>query len=145
MPTYSCWARAGQLSSDQRRQIAKCITEAHHDVTRAPRYFVQVIFNEMQPGSHFIAGADAELDHIWIRADIRTGRRPEQKSQLMTRIADEVCAISGASRENVWIYISDIPGSSVMEFGHILPPPGEEDAWFAKLPPALQTKLREKA
>lgn len=112
---------------------------------RAPRYFVQVIFNELQSSSHYIAGAEAEINHIWIRADIRTGRTPEQKGQLMTRIADEVCAISGASRENIWIYVSDIPGSSVMEFGHILPQPGEEDAWFDKLPLDLQKKLREKA
>jgi hypothetical protein len=63
----------------------------------------------------------------------------------MTRIADDVCAIAGAPRENVWVYISDIPGTSVMEFGHILPPPGEETAWFARLPPDLQEKLRSRA
>lgn len=145
MPTYVCWTRAGQLSPDQRRRIAKSITEIHHEVGRAPRYFVQVIFNELQPHSHFVAGEEAEPSHIWIRADIRSGRTQEQKSQLMTRIADDVCAIAGAPRENIWVYISDIPGTSVMEFGHILPPPGEETAWFARLPPDLQDKLRSRA
>ena len=142
MPTYVCWTRAGQLSPDQRKRIARSITEAHHDVARAPRYFVQVIFSELAALSHYVAGEEAEPSHIWIRADIRSGRTQEQKSRLLTRIVDEVCAISRAPRENVWVYISDIPGTSVVEFGHILPQPGEEDAWFAKLPHQLQERLR---
>ncbi|MGD9508201.1 MAG: tautomerase family protein [Geminicoccaceae bacterium] len=145
MPTYVCWMRAGQLSPDQRQRIAKSITEIHHDVALAPRYFVQVIFNELEPHSHYAGGEEAEPDHIWIRADIRSGRTQQQKSGLLTRIADAVCAIADVSRENVWIYISDIPGTSIMEFGHILPQPGEEDAWFAELPPDLQEKLRSRA
>lgn len=59
MPTYAFWTRAGRLTPDQRRLIAKSITETHHDVARAPRYFVQVVFNELQPHSHFIAGEEA--------------------------------------------------------------------------------------
>lgn len=142
MPTYVCWSRAGKLSPDQRQRIAKSITEIHHEVALAPRYFVQVVFNELEPKSHFVAGEEADPSHIWIRADIRSGRTQEQKSRLMTRIVDDVCAIADASRENVWVYISDIPGTSVVEFGHILPQPGEEEAWFAKLPRGLQEKLR---
>ncbi|RXF73092.1 tautomerase family protein [Hansschlegelia zhihuaiae] len=142
MPTYVCWARTGLLSGDQRRRIAQRITEIHHEAGRAPRYFVQVIFSDIAEQSHFIAGEEAERDHIWIRADIRTGRTQEQKAQIMTRIVDDVCAISGASRESVWVYVSDIPGASVTEFGHILPQPGEEEAWFARLPAELQERLR---
>lgn len=145
MPTYNCWMRAGQLSPEQRKLIAKSLTEAHHDVALAPRYFVQVIFNNLLPGSHYIAGEDAEKGHIWIRADIRSGRTPEQKGRLMTRIASDLCTITGTPRENIWIYISDIPGTSVMEFGHILPEPGQEEAWFANLPRDLQEKLRSMA
>lgn len=145
MPTYICWTRTGQLSPDQRLRIAKSITEIHHDVALAPRYFVQVIFNELNPHSHYVGGDEAEPNHIWIRADIRAGRTTDQKGRLMTRIVDDVCEISGASRENVWVYISDIPGPSVVEYGHILPQPGEEDAWFARLPHDLQEKLRSRA
>lgn len=142
MPTYVCWTRSGSLSPDRRARIAKSITEIHHEVARAPRYFVQVIFNELQPQSHFVGGEEAASDHIWIRADIRAGRTQEQKARLLTRIAEEVSAIAEVSKESVWVYISDIPGTSVLEFGHILPQPGEEEAWFAKLPPELQQRLR---
>lgn len=145
MPTYVCWTRAGSLSPGQRQQIAKSITEIHHEVALAPRYFVQVIFNELQPHSHFVAGAEAEPNHVWIRADIRSGRTQEQKALLLARIVEDVCAITGAPKENIWVYVADIPGTSVVEFGHILPQPGEEAAWFAKLPSDLQTKLRSRA
>lgn len=142
MPTYVCSARAGAISSDQRERIARSITEIHHEVGKAPRYFVQVIFNDLNASSHFIGGSEAPADQIWIRADIRAGRTQAQKEALMNRIAAEVSEIAGGSRESVWVYISDIPGPSVMEFGQVLPLPGEEDAWFAKLPPALQERLR---
>lgn len=145
MPTYNCWTRAGQLSPVQRKQIAKSITQIHHEVARAPRYFVQVIFNELGAQSHFIAGEEAEEHHIWIRADIRSGRSRDQKEQLITRILHDVCDISGAPPESVWVYISDIPGPSVAEYGHILPEPGGEEEWFARLPAELQDRLRAKA
>src|SRR4051794_28898209 len=145
MPTYVCWTRAGQLSPDQRQRIAKSITEIHHDVALAPRYFVQVIFNEWERHSHYIGGAEPEDTYIWIRADIRSGRTQEQKRQLLTRIVDEVCAISDVSRENVRIYLSELPGTNIMEFGQIAPQPEEEDAWFAKLSDDLQERLRTRA
>ena len=142
MPTYLCWTKAGRLTSDQRQRIAKSITEIHHEAGRAPRYFVQVISTELADHAHFIGGAPAPDDQVWIRADIRAGRTQDQKDQLLTRIASEVAEIAGAARESVWVYISDIPGPSVLEFGHILPQPGEEEAWFADLPPELQERLR---
>jgi phenylpyruvate tautomerase PptA (4-oxalocrotonate tautomerase family) len=145
MPTYVCWTRAGQLSLDQRQRVAKSITEIHHDLTFTPRFLVQVIFNELQPHSHYIGGAEAEPNHIWIRADIRSGRTQEQKSRLLMRIVDDVCAISDAPRENIWVCISDIPVINIIEYGHILPQSGEEDAWFAKLPHDLQERLRSRA
>jgi phenylpyruvate tautomerase PptA (4-oxalocrotonate tautomerase family) len=145
MPTYVVWTRAGQLSPDQRQRIATSITEIHHGVALAPRYFVQVIFNELDAHSHYVAGEPAEPSHVWIRADIRSGRTQEQKSRLLARIVDDVCTITGASRENVWVYISDLPGPSIVEYGHVLPQPGEEDSWFAGLPDELQEKLRSKA
>ena len=145
MPTYVCTSRSGTLSPDQRERISRCLTEIHHEVAVAPRYFVQVIFNDLAPHSHYIGGAEAGPGQIWVRADIRSGRTQEQKAKLLTRIVDEVSGIAGSSREDVWVYISDIPGQSIAELGHILPSPGEEESWFAKLPSDLQEKLRLRA
>ncbi|MHA6641057.1 tautomerase family protein [Mesorhizobium sp. A623] len=142
MPTYACWTAGGRLTSAQRTDIAKAITTIHAEEGRAPRYFVQVLFNEIQPASHFIGGLSAPEDLIWVRADIRSGRTVEQKKAIMERIADGLSTIAKVGREDVWVYISDIPATGVLEFGQVLPPPGEEDAWFSRLPEALQERLK---
>jgi hypothetical protein len=82
------------------------------------------------------------VDQIWVRADIRSGRTNEQKSQMLRRIMQEVGRISGVAEEMVWVYLSEIPPANIAEYGHVLPAPGEEDAWFSALPDALREKLR---
>lgn len=141
MPTYNCWSETGVVSPGSRQHVATALTEIHHEVARAPRYFVQVIFNEVAPASLFLAGGPVDTGHLWIRADIRSGRTDEQKRELLQRITDEVGALIGLPPESVWVYISDIPGARVAEYGRPLPSPGEEDTWFASLPTELQQRL----
>lgn len=141
MPTYACWSETGLISPDARERIAAALTEAHHEIARAPRYFVQVLFPELAPGSLFLAGRPATGGHVWIRVDLRSGRTVEQKRDLLGRITREVGEILGIPPESVWVYLSDIPGSSVAEYGRPLPDPGGEEEWFAGLPPELQERL----
>ena len=142
MPTYVCSTAAGRLTPAQRAEIAKSITTIHSEEGRAPQYFVQILFNEVQSDSHFIGGKQATEGLIWIRADIRSGRTDEQKKAIMERIASDISASASISREDVWVYISDIPATGVLEFGQVLPHPGQEDAWFASMPTSLQTRLK---
>jgi phenylpyruvate tautomerase PptA (4-oxalocrotonate tautomerase family) len=83
MPTYTIWAEPGVVPTAQRGRIATALTEIHHDVAIAPRYFVQVVFTELTPDSIYIAGRAATRPHVWIRADIRAGRTDEQKRKLL--------------------------------------------------------------
>jgi phenylpyruvate tautomerase PptA (4-oxalocrotonate tautomerase family) len=145
VPTYVCSAATGRLTSGQKAEIVRRITAIHHAETGAPRYLVQVIFCDVAPGSHYIAGRPAPADQIWVRADIRGGRTNEQKSQMLRRIMHDVGEASGAAEETVWVYLSDIPAENVAEYGRVLLPPGSEDAWFATLPDALREKLRSLA
>ena len=142
MPTYVCSAATGRLTSDQKAEIVRRITAIHHEETGAPRYLVQVIFCDVAPGSHYIAGRPAPADQIWVRADIRDGRTDGQKSQMLHRIMQDVGKASGAAEETVWVYLSEIPAENIAEYGRVLLPPGSEDAWFATLPDALREKLR---
>lgn len=144
MPTYTCWSEKGLVSREDRARIATALTGIHHDVGKAPRYFVQVVFTELEPESLFIAGAPATpRGHVWIRADIRAGRSVEQKRDLVLGISQEIGAILELPPQEVWVYICDIPGSSIAEYGAVLPDPGQEEAWFAALPPELQKKLAD--
>lgn len=141
MPTYACWAATNTIPVDARKRIVDALTEIHHEDAVAPRYFVQVVFNDVTPGSIFVAGQAADPAHVWIRADIRAGRTEQQKQAILERITTEVGAIVNVSPEEVWVYINDIPGANISEYGRSLPNPGEEDQWFAALPAELQQRL----
>ena len=140
MPTYAVTS-AKSLTPEQRASIVESVTSIHQVEATAPRYFVQVVFYEVGAGSMFIGGKTASPDHVWVRADIRSGRTKEQKAQILLRIMKDVSEILDVTTEDVWVYISDIPAEGVAEFGAILPEPGREDQWLAALPGPLREKL----
>ena len=140
MPTYA-FTSALALTSDQRARLVDSVTTIHQVEATAPRYFVQVVFHRVEPGSIFIGGEPASPDHVWVRADIRSGRSPEQKARMLRRIMRETSEILGISEQAVWVYLSDIPAHGVLEFGNVLPEPGDEARWLASLPADLREKL----
>ena len=140
MPTYA-FSTAKNLSAEQRARLVESVTSIHETEATAPRYFVQVVFYKVEPGSIFIGGEPAPADHIWVRADIRAGRTQQQKAKILHRIMRETSEILRISQESVWVYISDIPAESVAEFGAILPQPGGEEKWLAALPVSLRDRL----
>lgn len=144
MPTYAV-TTARAVGPEQRARIARSVTAIHAGEADAPRYFVQVIFYRVEPGSIFIAGEPASPDHVWVRADIRAGRSAEQKAAILTRIMRETSAILGIAEQDVWVYVSDIPAQGVLEFGNVLPQPGGEVEWLAGLPEDLRQKLSRAA
>lgn len=141
MPTYVCLSGVGRLTAAQRAKIADAITTVHSEEALAPRYLVQVLFPEFAPGQGFIGGKPAPISQIWIRADIRAGRTEAQRTGLQLRIAREVGEIAGAAPDDIWIYLNELLAVNMLEFGHLLPLPGEEKQWFAALPEALQQRL----
>ena len=144
MPTYA-FTTALPLTAGQRAALVESVTTIHAVEATAPRYFVQVVFHGVEPGSIFIGGEPASPGHVWVRADIRAGRTPEQKARMLRRIMRETSAILGVSEQAVWVYISDIPAHGVLEFGNVLPEPGGEPAWLASLPQELREKLERSA
>ena len=145
MPTYTCWSQAGVISTEERAQIATALTEIHHEVAAAPRYLVQVLFADVSAGSQFLAGEPATDGYVWIRADIRAGRTEEVKRRLLLRMVGEVSEILGLAPEQVRIYICEIPGPNIAEYGQVMPPPGQEEAWFAQLPAEVRERLAKLA
>ncbi|XYD11980.1 tautomerase family protein (plasmid) [Methylobacterium sp. NMS12] len=141
MPTYA-FSTAKELTPQQRAKLVESVTDIHHVEAIAPRYFVQVVFYKVEPGLIFIGGEAASHDHVWVRADIRSGRTKDQKAKMLRRIMREASEILGISDQDVWVYISNIPAQGVLEFGNVLPEPGDEEQWLASLPSALRDKLK---
>ena len=142
MPIYVCTAALGRLTPVQKTEIAKGITAIYHEETGAPGYLVQVIFYDIAPGNHYVAGRPTPADQVCIRCDTRSGKTSTQKSQMLRRIMQDVARISGAAEDAVSVLLCELPAANIAEYGRIAPSPGEEDAWFSSLPDALRERLR---
>ena len=77
MPTYVCSAATGPLTLDQKAEIVRSVTAIHHEETGASRNLVQVIFYDVAPSRHYIAGRPAPADQIWVRK--RNSRSEERR------------------------------------------------------------------
>ncbi len=141
MPTYVCSVPPKVLSEDQKTQIAAAISHRHSEATGAPSFFVQVVVEESESARRFLGGEPANA-HIWVRGDIRAGRSEEAREQLMLNIMRDVSAITSVQEESIWVYLCNLAPTDMVEYGHVLPRPGEEQDWFDGLPSSLQTYLK---
>lgn len=140
MPTYVCSVPPGLLTSERKREVAGAISRLHHEATGAPSYFVQVVIEESAGTSRYLGGSPAD-GHIWIRGDIRAGRPDDVRKALMLSIMREVAAITDVPETAIWVYLCNLAPTDMVEYGHVLPAPGEERAWYEALPAELRAYL----
>ena len=131
MPTYNCHVAPGRLSSSQKAEVVKALSQIHSEEGKAPAYLVQVIFTDLAPENHFINGRTVSSEEIWINGVIRAGRTDDQKTAMAQRMVKEVAEICGIDKSYIWVYISDL--AKAAEFGSVLPVPGKEKGWYAAL------------
>ncbi len=134
MPTYLCTTPAGSLTKAQKAAVAKAITRVHNHVTGAPGFFAEVIFKEIAAGDWFIGGEPLANEQIFVLGNVRGGRPAGMRNLLLTQLAIAVAEAASLPSHAVWIYLSELPPSAMMEYGHVLPEPGAEAAWIAALP-----------
>lgn len=122
-------------------EMAEAESRALGDVTGAPCYFAQVTINEVRCGNYFLGGTPLKDDQIFVHGFIRDGHPAEMKDALMARLTLDVALASGMKTNCVWIYLSEIPPSQMVEFGRVLPLHGKEAEWSAALPEAEKARL----
>jgi phenylpyruvate tautomerase PptA (4-oxalocrotonate tautomerase family) len=143
MPTYTCLAAAGLLDRDKKGAIAGAITRAHVEITGAPSYFAQVVFEDVLPGNHFIGGVPLAHDHIFVYGRIRAGRSAVDRKTLMARLIADVAKAAALPSFSIWVYLLELPPAAMAEFGHILPEPGDEKAWTDGLPAEDRERMQK--
>ncbi len=137
MPTYTCTSAEGRLSAEPKSRIASENTRIHAEVTGAPSYFAQVIFSEVASGNWFMGGVPVAHDHIFVYGHIRSGRAAVDKTRMIRLMADAIRAAANVdSTRAVWVYLNELQPRQMIEFGHVLPEPGDEPAWTEALPDA---------
>ena len=134
MPTYTVTTPEGCLDDDKRARIAREITRVHHETTGAPAYFAQVLFVEIKPGRYFVGGGPLRGKQVFVNGQIRAGRTAESKDALIRQMATAVAQAAMLPANHVWVYISDLIPRQMIEFGHVLPEPGDEAKWAEGLP-----------
>jgi phenylpyruvate tautomerase PptA (4-oxalocrotonate tautomerase family) len=140
MPTYVVSLAEGRINDQQKAAIADALSRIHSEETGAPAFFVQVIFDENKEANRFLGGTRISKQ-IWIRGDIRAGRSEALRSAMMLRMMRVVAPIVGAKEDDIWVYLCNLAPTDMVEYGHVLPRPGEEAAWFDALPKSLQGYL----
>jgi len=142
MPAYTVTAPVGQLSSIQKQRLAMEITRVHCDVTGAPSYFVQVIFNDVPGGNYFRGGRVLEGSrNVYVHGRIRAGRDSGTKERLLLELMGAVAVATEIDSTNVQVYLVEVPAQQIVEFGRILPLPGEEEAWWQAMPASVRARI----
>lgn len=119
MPFYQFTAPAGSATLAHRAEIAEAMTKVHSEVTGAPAKYVHCSFTEVEQGSIFAAGKPATGPRMV--GIIREGRTAEVRAELIHGLADAWCAITGDAKEDVAVFVQEVPGGNVLEDGVILP------------------------
>ena len=101
-----------------------------------------MIFHDVPEGNYFVGGRPLkELDHVYLHGTIRGGRDSATKELMLVELMRVVSKSAQLEEHCIQVYLSDIPARQVLEFGKILPLPGEEAAWFDSIPQSLRDRL----
>ena len=119
MPYYQFTVPTGGATLQHKAEIAAAMTKVHCEVTGAPSSYVQCSFTEIPAGSLFAAGEPVEGPRLV--GLIRAGRSAEVRRRLITEIAEAWTEITGDAKDELAVFIVEMPGSNVMEGGRILP------------------------
>jgi len=142
MPTYLLLAPANRLSPAQKARAAAEITRVHNEITGAASFFAQVIVHEVPAGNYFLGGRPLAGDQLFLHGQIRAGRSALDRQRLLFALRDVVAEAASAARHSVWVYLLDLPARDMIEYGRMLPEPGDEQAWLNNLPEADLAFLR---
>ena len=119
MPFYQFTVPAGSATAGKKAEVAAAVTTVHAQITGAPREYVNCAFTEVPAGSIFAGGRPAAGGRMV--GIIRQGRSEEVKRKLMTALADAWVSVTAEPVEDIALFVHEVPGYQVMEYGQLLP------------------------
>jgi phenylpyruvate tautomerase PptA (4-oxalocrotonate tautomerase family) len=91
-----------------------------------------VLFTELASEDYFLGGQHLKGEHLFVHGTVRA-RSLDIKKVLIGALLAPIAEAAGLHKRHVWVYLADLPPELMIEFGHVLPQPGEETAWAAAL------------
>ena len=141
MPTYMCYAHEGEITFEQKSEIAAEIARIHSRFTGAPIAFTQCVFRSLEPDQHFIGLRPAPGNGVFVYGHIRVGRSSSTKNHILVGITDLLTRVLMLPASVVWVYLNELAHTDMVEFGRVLPEPGGEKGWADELPADLRDEL----
>ena len=142
MPTYNVVVKPNTLTEEQKLRVAQAITDEHHEATGAPKFYVQVIIDEIPGRKRFVSGYPCEKQ-MWICGYIRSGRNDKQRADLMRNLADRVAKAAGLDSNTIWCDLVMVEPANILKYGCVFSPPGEEQAWIEGLSDNVKQIIEE--
>jgi len=119
MPFYQFTVPEGSATAQKKAEVAAAFTAAHAEVTGAPAKYVNCSFTEVPAGSIFAGGHAVEAGRMV--GIIRQGRTEEVKRALIQALADAWVSVTGEPAAEIALFLHEVPGYQVMEYGQVLP------------------------
>jgi phenylpyruvate tautomerase PptA (4-oxalocrotonate tautomerase family) len=126
MPVYEFIAPAGTATLDHTAEISRAVTRVHSAVTGAPARYVHCSFAEGPRGWMFVDGEETTSPRLM--GLIRSGRSEEMRGRLIHGIADAWSEITGGSKDELSIFLYEVPGANCFQYGSILPEASQDHA-----------------
>jgi phenylpyruvate tautomerase PptA (4-oxalocrotonate tautomerase family) len=128
MPVYQCYSPKGLLTKAAKAKIADEMTSMYCNLAGGLPSWVKVLFHEMPDGECFAAGEPATQSLIL--AINRHGRDLETRRAMLRELSQIWTRNSGQPEADLWISVTEIDPTNVMEAGLFIPEPGHEAEWF---------------
>jgi phenylpyruvate tautomerase PptA (4-oxalocrotonate tautomerase family) len=128
MPVYQCYSPKGLLTQSAKAKIAEEITSLYCNATGSSEMWVNVLFHEIAEGECFVAGKQATKSYIL--GINRHGRDLETRRTMLRQFTQMWTRITGQSEADLWVSLSEIDHTNVMEAGLFFPEPGDDREWF---------------
>ena len=127
-PVYQCYSPKGLLSKSAKAKLAEEMTSMYCNITGAPESWVKVLFREIPDGECFVGGKAARQSLIL--GINRHGRDLETRRAMLRELSQIWTRNSGQSEADLWISVTEIDHTNVIDDGLFIPEPGHEHEWF---------------
>jgi phenylpyruvate tautomerase PptA (4-oxalocrotonate tautomerase family) len=128
MPVYQCYSPKGLLTGSARSKMAEEMTAMYCNATGALASWVKVLFHELPEGECFVAGKPSTQSLIL--AINRRGRDLQTRQGMLRELAQIWTRNSGQSDADLWISVTEVDPTNVMDAGLFIPESGREREWF---------------
>ena len=134
MPVYSLTSKE-VIPVKQKQRLVDLFTDTHCNIMIAPEQFVHVLFSDGIPITN--------QHKLYIHANVRKGRAQDKIELLVKTLKTKCAEILRIPTEKVYVNLLEINAKWIMEGGHVMPDPGEEEEWMAKVIKALEEREKQ--